>query len=63
MPMKTNEAAPPEKSGLAEALRISGKAAFVHCAGFSCMAYRDRNGTWRSLYGNRPLPEIVEIEQ
>jgi len=61
--MKTNEAAPPEKGGLAEALKTSGKAAFVHRSGFGCMDYRDRNGTWRSLFGNRPLPEIIKIEQ
>lgn len=33
----------------------------VRCNGFRCLAYRDGNGLWRSVFGDRPLPPILEI--
>jgi len=36
---------------------------FVRCANFRCLAYRDRNGVWRAVFGNEELPEILEIYQ
>ena len=60
--MNTQETAAKGKTEPTEVLKYSGQATIVHCAGFSCLAYRDRDGVWRSVFGNRRLPEILESE-
>jgi hypothetical protein len=39
----------------------AGQSVIVRCAGFDCLAYCDRNGTWRSVFGNRELPPILQF--
>ena len=63
MLMKTNETVAPEESIPAKVPTYSSQAVFVNCAGFSCLAYCDRDGIWRSVFGNRRLPEILEFEK
>jgi len=63
MNTNTNEIALPEQRVPVKALTYSDQAVFAHCAGFSCLAYRDRDGVWRSVFGNRRLPEILEFEK
>lgn len=33
----------------------------VRCPGFRCLAYRDADGTWRSVFGKRELPDVLEV--
>lgn len=38
-----------------------GEHALVRCAGFQCLAHRDADGTWRSVFGNRIISDVLEV--
>ena len=38
-----------------------GEHALVRCAGFQCLAHQDADGTWRSVFGNRIISDVLEI--
>jgi len=60
--MNSDQIASSENGKPAKAPVRTGQSVIVRCAGFSCLAYCDRDGVWRSVFGNRPLPEILDIE-
>jgi GH24 family phage-related lysozyme (muramidase) len=33
----------------------------VQCEGFRGLAYRDSKGIWKSVIGNKTLPEVMEF--
>jgi len=33
----------------------------VQCDGYRCLAYRDEQGKWRSVYGHQELPSVLAI--
>jgi hypothetical protein len=38
-----------------------GKDALVQCPGFRCLAYRDLEGKWRSVFNRDELPEVLYV--
>lgn len=38
-----------------------GTSHLVRCAGYRCMAYKDKQGQWRNYFSHEPLPEPVEV--
>jgi HD-like signal output (HDOD) protein len=40
---------------------VPGEQVLVRCPGFQCLANRDAEGTWRSVFGNRELPEVLKV--
>jgi len=38
-----------------------GEQVLVRCSGFQCLAYRDAEGTWRSVFGNQELPDVLRV--
>jgi putative nucleotidyltransferase with HDIG domain len=40
---------------------VPGEYAVVRCAGFQCLAHRDADGTWRSVFGNRIISDVLEV--
>jgi hypothetical protein len=40
---------------------VPGEQVLVRCPGFQCLAYRDAEGTWRSVFGNREIPEVLKV--
>jgi hypothetical protein len=35
--------------------------AVVRCKGFQCLAYRDKDGVWRSVANDEELPEVLAV--
>jgi hypothetical protein len=54
--MKPNE--PDRKS---QPLPPAGEHVVVHCSKFSCLGYRDKNGTWKNVFTNEALPDVVDF--
>ena len=42
-------------------LPLTGERAVVRCPGFTCLAYRDPNGTWRMDKDDSELPQVLEV--
>jgi GH24 family phage-related lysozyme (muramidase) len=38
-----------------------GRQVMVQCEGFRGLAYRDSKGIWKSVIGNKTLPEVMEF--
>jgi putative nucleotidyltransferase with HDIG domain len=38
-----------------------GDRVLVRCLGFKCLAHRATDGTWRSVFGNRILSDVLEV--
>jgi putative nucleotidyltransferase with HDIG domain len=45
----------------AKLLPAPGERVRVRCAGFQCLARRDADGTWRSVFGNQVIPHVLEV--
>jgi hypothetical protein len=54
--METNE--PGRKS---RTLPLAGEHVAVHCPGFSCLSYRDQNGTWKNVFTDEALPNVTDF--
>ena len=53
---ETNESA--RKSCI---LPSAGEQVIVHCLGFSCLGYLDKNGNWKSVFTNEILPDVIDF--
>jgi len=42
-------------------LPTEGEHVVVHCPKFSCLGYRDRDGTWKNVFTNETLNEVVDF--
>ena len=51
----------PKKQRDDKGLPAVGEQVVVRCQGYSCLAYRDAQGKWRAVNGNRELPEVLEV--
>ena len=40
---------------------LDGPSFRVQCKGFRCLAYRDRQGAWRSYFNHQLLPPVLEV--
>jgi len=38
-----------------------GEQVVVQCEGYRCLAYRDKDGKWRSAQGGQEIPKVVRI--
>jgi hypothetical protein len=38
-----------------------GKHVVVRCPGFSCLGYRDENETWKSVFTNESLSDVIDF--
>ena len=54
--LKTNETGRKRQS-----LPPVGQHVVVHCPGYSCLGYVDPNGTWRSVFTEKDLPEVIDF--
>ena len=39
----------------------AGEHVVVHCPGFSCLGYLDEDGTWKSVFTNKPLSDVINF--
>jgi hypothetical protein len=39
----------------------AGEHVVVHCSKFSCLGYLDQNGTWKNVFTNEVLSEVVDF--
>jgi putative nucleotidyltransferase with HDIG domain len=42
-------------------LPAPGEHVLIRCPSCRCLAYRDAEGAWRSVFGNRIIPEVLEV--
>ena len=40
-----------------------GEQVVVQCEGYRCLAYRDKEGKWRSAQGGEELPNVLKVLQ
>jgi hypothetical protein len=38
-----------------------GEPVWVQCEGFRCLAFRDRQGHWRTFYDRSELPQVIRV--
>jgi GH24 family phage-related lysozyme (muramidase) len=38
-----------------------GEQVVVQCEGYRCLAYRDKEGKWRSALGGELLPNVLKV--
>jgi hypothetical protein len=41
------------------ALPTVGEHVVVHCPGYSCLGYLDADGTWKSVFTGKHLPDVT----
>jgi hypothetical protein len=41
----------------------TGEQVLVQCEGYRCLAFRDRQGKWRSAPGGQELPKVLRVLQ
>jgi hypothetical protein len=54
--METNDLA---KNG--QTMPPVGEHVVVRCPEFSCLGYRDDNGTWKSVFTNETLASVIDF--
>jgi hypothetical protein len=50
----------PESGEAAQRQQKKAAQAVVRCSGFQCMAYKDKNGIWRSVADDQEL-QVLEV--
>jgi hypothetical protein len=48
-----------ESSRKCETMPPVGEHVVVHCSKFSCLGYLDRNGTWKNVFTNEILTDVI----
>ena len=51
----------PEKGEKGSKLPATGQRVMVRCRGYSCLAYRDKEGKWRDAARDVELAEVLEV--
>ncbi|MGO8764149.1 MAG: hypothetical protein ACLQSR_03320 [Limisphaerales bacterium] len=50
-----------ENKNISEELPAVGEHVLVQCRGYRCLACRTENGTWRAVYSNQELKDVIAI--
>ncbi len=56
--METNESV-----RINQSLPPAGEHVLVRCPKFSCLGYRDKDGTWKNVFTDQPLPDVVDFSE
>jgi len=50
-----------ETTKKSQTLPPPGEHVVVHCPGFSCLGYLDKDGIWKNVFTDEPLSDVIEF--
>jgi hypothetical protein len=51
-----------ESNRKSRTLPRAGEHVVVHCSKFSCLGYLDQDGTWKNVFTNEVLTDVIDFK-